>query len=29
LVKNSALAVYNFIHDKYNTMDWSVSPGKN
>jgi len=28
-VKNSALAVYDFIHDKCNTMDWSVSPEKN
>jgi len=23
-VKNSALAVYDFIHDNYNAMDWSV-----
>jgi len=29
LVKNSALAVYYFIHDNYNAMDWSVSPEKN
>jgi len=29
LVKNSPLAVYDFIHDKYNAMDWDVSPEKN
>jgi len=28
-VKNSALAGYDFIHDNYNDMDWSVSPEKN